>query len=42
MPEQREEDHRPWGYYKVLDDSSDCKVKMNSCLSWKKAEPAAP
>jgi mannose-6-phosphate isomerase len=27
MPEQKEEDHRPWGYYKVLDDSSDCKVK---------------
>ena len=27
MPDQREEDHRPWGYYKVLDDSTDCKVK---------------
>ena len=27
MLKQREEDHRPWGYYKVLDDSSDCKVK---------------
>jgi len=27
MPDQREKDHRPWGYYKVLNDSTDCKVK---------------
>ena len=27
MANKREEDNRPWGYYKVLDDSDDCKVK---------------
>lgn len=27
MTEQKAEDLRPWGYYRVLDDGSDCKVK---------------
>jgi mannose-6-phosphate isomerase len=27
MPKQTEEDHRPWGYFKVIDDSSDYKIK---------------
>ncbi|WAC09202.1 MAG: hypothetical protein OS130_15605 [Thermodesulfobacteriota bacterium] len=42
MTGHNQEDHRPWGYFLVLSDQPDHKVKRIVGLSWPPSQSSAP